>query len=68
MTQAPRGSIPPRPTKATTQKVVAFSFSRKVGFPFRETLGEGEKLACDGNLYPTLILFPKIAFWGICVL
>ena len=32
------------------------------GYPTCETLGEGGKLARDGNFTPLLILFPKIAF------
>ena len=30
------------------------------GYPSCETLGEGEKLASDGNFTPLLILFPKM--------
>lgn len=40
--------------------VRCFTNNRKVGFPLRETLGEGEKLAYDGKITPLLILFPKI--------
>ena len=40
----------------------AFFIFAKVGIPLRETLGEGGKLACDGNFTPLLILFPKTAF------
>ena len=37
--------------------VRCFTNNRKVGFPLRETLGEGEKLAYDGNLRVAIILF-----------
>ena len=44
-----------------------YTNNRKVGFPLRETLGEGGKLARDGNFTPLLILFPKLHFWGFNV-
>ena len=51
-----------------SRNAAAFFHSRKVVFPLRETLGEGEKLACDGKFTPPLILFPIIVFSGISVL
>ena len=36
-------------------------FLQEVGIPLCGTLGDGRKLACDGNLAPSLILVPKIA-------
>ena len=42
--------------------------SRKVGIPLRTTLGEGEKLAFDGNFTPPLILFPKVYIFCLSVL
>ena len=38
-----------------------FSFSQG-GFPTSRNSRRGEKLACDGNFSPLLILFPKIIF------
>ena len=37
---------------------------REVGIPLCEALGDGGKLACDGNFAPLLILFPKMCIFG----
>ena len=56
-----RGSFPSAIPNTHFQKS-AFSFISQGGYPTCETLGEGEKLAGDGNFTPLLILFPKITF------
>ena len=57
-----RGSFPSAIPKYALYQKVLFLLYRKVGIPLRETHSRW-KNCLDGNLHPTLILFPKIVFF-----